>query len=83
MEDTKITKRLSPLKAIRKFCLECTGTSKEVMLCTAQDTCPLYNFRLGHNIARRGVGGRPRKSNLEAKTLTHGTFGGQKIDLTA
>lgn len=55
-------KRLGPLKSIRKFCLECAGTYKEVELCTSNPTdikkadlagdeipylgCPLYEFRL-------------------------------------
>ena len=66
-------KRLSPLKSIRKFCLECAGTSNEVALCTANPKdislaaemgdeteyagCPLYEFRFGKNPARRGHGG--------------------------
>ena len=59
-----MTKRLTPIKAIRKFCLECAGTSKEVDLCTANredikiaaenddeipySYCPLYPYRKGH-----------------------------------
>jgi hypothetical protein len=43
----------SPLKAIRKFCLFCSGDSpKEARLCTAKD-CPLYPFRLGKNPFRK------------------------------
>ena len=56
--------RTSPLKAIRKFCLECAGSSQEVAACTADKRdiallngkeeaegcveCPLWPFRLGH-----------------------------------
>jgi len=63
-------KRRSPLKSIRAFCLECAGTSNEVALCTANakdiekahrdgdeteySECPLYEFRSGHNPARKG-----------------------------
>lgn len=47
-------KRISPLKAIRAFCLECVGfQANEVESCSAnssKDTrCPLYRFRLGIN----------------------------------
>lgn len=40
--------KLTPMKAIRKKCLECSsGQSKEVKLCTIK-TCPLYAYRNGH-----------------------------------
>lgn len=40
--------KLTPLKAIRKKCLDCCyGQFKEVKLCTAIN-CPLYEYRLGH-----------------------------------
>lgn len=39
----------SPLKAIRKYCIECCGGQyKEVTLCTAKN-CQLYPFRGGKN----------------------------------
>ena len=42
-------KRISPLKAIRKYCLDCGGDSaNEVKLCPCTD-CALYEFRLGKN----------------------------------
>jgi hypothetical protein len=40
-------KVLTPLKAIRAFCLECCGGSrKEVELCSAED-CSLWLYRFG------------------------------------
>lgn len=40
---------LTPMKAIRLKCLECSNeSSKEVKLCPVT-TCPLYDFRLGKN----------------------------------
>lgn len=48
-------KRISPLKAIRLKCLECScGSSNEVKLCPVTK-CALYPFREGHNpnIAKR------------------------------
>lgn len=42
-------KRISPLKAIRLKCLECScGSSNEVKLCPVTK-CALYPFREGHN----------------------------------
>lgn len=49
------TKQLTPMKAIRKNCLDCSGGSVgEVRECVITD-CPLYNFRLGKNPARKGI----------------------------
>lgn len=40
-------KNLTPLKAIRKKCLDCCAFQpKEVTLCTAEK-CPLYPYRMG------------------------------------
>ena len=51
---------LSPLKAIRAFCLDCACSSAEVSACTrdgkVSSLCPLYRFRFGHNPARSGIG---------------------------
>ena len=58
--------RLSPLKAIKKFCFQCCGDSnKEVDLCTANKTetgCPLYEFRKGHNPQLKGKRGKGRSA---------------------
>ena len=48
----------SPLKAIRKHCLSCSGDAPTfVRECTFLD-CDLYPFRMGKNPARKGRGGR-------------------------
>ena len=48
--------KLTPLKAIRMKCLDCSGESRaEVWKCTIPD-CPLYLYRLGKNPARKGMG---------------------------
>lgn len=40
--------KLTPMKAIRKKCLECSGGSyQEVSLCPIK-TCTLYAYRSGH-----------------------------------
>ena len=37
-----------PVKAIRKFCLECScGQMNEVKYCT-RNRCPLFPYRFGH-----------------------------------
>ena len=42
-------KNLSPLKAIRANCIDCSGgTLKEVKDCVIHD-CPLYPYRMGRN----------------------------------
>lgn len=38
----------SPLYRIRKYCLRCAGNYHMVNECL-EDTCPLYDFRLGKN----------------------------------
>lgn len=39
-------KILSPMKSIRKKCLECSGTSFEIKYCQCVE-CPLWAYRLG------------------------------------
>lgn len=47
--------KLTPLKAIRLKCLDCSGFQpKEARLCMCID-CPIYPYRLGHNPARMGI----------------------------
>ena len=65
-------KYLSPVKAIKKFCLDCVGGSvKERRLCNTTD-CPLYPFRLGKNPNRSGIGGRgvSQKSKISQNNIT-------------
>lgn len=45
---------LTPVKAIRAYCLDCMcGSSNEVKVCSCDGKrsalCPLYKYRLGHN----------------------------------
>jgi len=50
---------MTPLKAIRLKCLECSaGQAQEVRLCPVDD-CNLYQYRMGHNPKRKGLGGKP------------------------
>jgi len=51
-------KRLTPMKAIRKKCLDCSNEQpSEVRHCLVTD-CALYQYRLGHNPKREGINGR-------------------------
>ena len=51
---------LTPLKAIRKKCLECKmGSYKKVRDCISYGRCPLYQYRLGRNVRRSNIGGKP------------------------
>ena len=53
LKDIENGKRVSPLKVIRSFCLECMGYQRnEVEDCqgdTAKPGCPLFRFRFGRN----------------------------------
>lgn len=41
-------KKITPMKAIRRKCLECSnGSSNEVRLCPCTE-CPLFEYRFGH-----------------------------------
>lgn len=46
-------KHLTPIKAIRQNCMDCSGGSvSEVRNCIITD-CPLYSYRLGRNPNRK------------------------------
>lgn len=64
IEDKATKKRtLTPLKAIRRQCLQCVGNSpKEVRMCPATE-CYLFAFRQGHDPGRKGKGGRRKDPN--------------------
>ena len=56
-------KNVTPLRAIRLKCLDCSaGQPSEVRECPVTD-CPLYPFRFGRNPNRKGIGGRREVSD--------------------
>lgn len=58
--------RLSPVRAIRSYCLNtCAGTAKEVRLCTVTE-CPLYEYRFAKNASQAGIcnGQRDKKGRF-------------------
>ena len=67
--DEEPKKRLTPIKAIRAKCLDCSCESyKEVKECSIPE-CPLYPYRLGKNpyIKRRKGGGNPNLAEQSRK----------------
>ena len=48
-ETTEKSMIRSPLKAIRRNCIICIGSIREVPNCTAEKSCPLFPFRMGKN----------------------------------
>ena len=47
-------KEVTPMKAIRQKCLDCScGSSEEVKNCFAKK-CPLYHFRFGYKLDENG-----------------------------
>ncbi len=54
---------ITPIKAIRKKCMECTDNSYvDIRYCQIED-CPLYKYRMGTNPNRKGIGGVRKKIN--------------------
>lgn len=59
-------KRIPRSKAIRLKCLDCClGSANEVKLCEAKN-CPLWNYRLGHEVDDNG---KRIKKNISEETL--------------
>lgn len=47
-------KEITPMKAIRQKCLDCScGSNEEVKNCFAKK-CPLYQFRFGYKLDENG-----------------------------
>jgi len=43
----------NPVKAIREYCVECSGGSTAEVKCCPVEKCPLYPFRFGKNPYRQ------------------------------
>jgi hypothetical protein len=62
--------KLTPLKAIRMKCLDCSaGQPSEVRRCCIAD-CPLFRYRFGRNPSRKGIGGQ--HGHVNQKPLLNG-----------
>ena len=69
-----MAKTTTPLRAIRRHCIECMGGQVyEVKHCTSPE-CNLYPYRMGRNPKRKGIGGNigktRKKLNAKRETLT-------------
>lgn len=53
--------KLTPLKAVRRKCLDCTGGRRSEVRNCGDINCPLYEYRFGTNWRRKGIGGRRAK----------------------
>jgi hypothetical protein len=70
MGKEKKMKRLTPLKAIRAKCMECSNMKyKEVELCPCDD-CPLYAYRFGRRTDKPYRVTRAEKKNKTAPSPT-------------
>ena len=55
---------MTPLKSIRKMCLDCSGGKPSgVRACPTTD-CPLWPYRMGRNPKRTGIGGKRKSPEL-------------------
>ena len=67
-EHPKVSNVLTPVKAIRAKCLECSNHHlKDIRGCLVTD-CPLFPYRLGKNPNRKGIGNL--KGRFTRKTQT-------------
>ena len=66
--------RLTPIKAIRAKCLDCTGNQmKEVRHCTCF-TCPLWGYRMGVRPEHKRALEANEDARVEKLRGTHGFF---------
>ena len=69
----KSAKPLTPLRAIRLKCLDCSaGSAYEVRRCHITD-CSLHPYRFGHNPKRAGIG--PKNAKFRNESVAESGFG--------
>lgn len=57
------------LKAIRKFCLECVSTAKNVRECPCHEICPLHPYRMGEESIKEHLAmAKKEKATKKGKT---------------
>ena len=59
-------KSLTPLRAIRAKCLDCSGWSTYEVKSCPMVNCPLYGYRDGHNPKRKGIGNKHIDERIKA-----------------
>jgi hypothetical protein len=73
--------RMTPLRAIRAKCIDCSGGSKpEVKHCPITD-CPLWPYRMGKNPARAGKGPKHGPPRPPSKNATQAVVSGARTDV--
>lgn len=71
-------KLLTPVKAIRAKCLDCSGhRPSKVRNCPVMD-CVLFHYRMGHNPNRSGIGRKMGQISLKQASRD----GGQEQDIS-
>lgn len=61
--------RLTPIKAIRAKCMDCSNYQpSEIRTCEITD-CALWPYRMGKNPARKGKGGDIRKMRARGRKI--------------
>ena len=55
INDQEITKELTPIRAIRANCIDCSGGSATEVKDCAIKTCPCYPFRMGKSPGREKI----------------------------
>ncbi len=53
---------LTPVRSIRKYCVECSGGSVYEVARCEMDDCPLYPYRMGKNPNRKHGGPAPKSA---------------------
>ena len=65
LEETKNKRKiLTPVKAIKKHCYDCSGGYKKEIREYVITDCPLYPYRMGRNPNRKGVGKIRKRSEF-------------------
>lgn len=66
-------KKLTPIKAIRAKCLDCSNYQpSEIRNCEITD-CALWPYRMGTNPARKGKGGDIQKTRARGRKISVST----------
>lgn len=67
----KITKKLTPLQAIRQNCMECSGFQYSVVADCHIEHCPLWPFRSGKSGMKRDLSDEQKKAMSDRMKKLH------------
>lgn len=57
--------KLTPIRAIRAKCLDCSGGRPSIVKKCSSQECDLFPYRFGKNPRRKGIGGGRRDSSCK------------------